>query len=126
MRNYVKSSNEFKNQYTVNQRKTESEHILQKYKDRIPIIVTLYDRELLTACGEKRNQKYLTPKEICMGQLVTIFRKRHKLRPDEALYVFVNDNIIVPVTSEIGTVYLEYKDEDGFLYLYISKESVFG
>jgi hypothetical protein len=44
--------------------------------------------------------------------------------------IYQNDKLInsllAPTTTSIGEIYLNNKDEDGFLYLKIVKENVFG
>ena len=54
-----------------------------------------------------------------------VLRKRIKLNPDQAFYLFINNTI--PVTS--GLISIEYndkKEKDGFLYVTYSGESTFG
>jgi hypothetical protein len=47
------------------------------------------------------------------------------LNPACALFIFIN-NRLVPVTSNISSVYEINKDEDGFLYVCCSEENTFG
>lgn len=51
-----------------------------------------------------------------MGQFVYVIRKRIKLAPEKAIFIFVGD--ILPATAALmSDIYNEYKDEDGFLYV---------
>jgi len=70
-------------------------------------------------------KKYLVPAELTVGQFIFIIRKRINLRPEEALFFFVNGSI--PSTSNtMGEVYQQNHDEDSFLYMMYSDESVYG
>ncbi len=60
-----------------------------------------------------------------MAQFVYVVRKRVKLAPEKAIFIFVNNQ--VPNTAELMVkVYEEQKDEDGFLYITYSGENTFG
>lgn len=51
-----------------------------------------------------------------MGQFVYVIRKRIKLAPEKAIFIFVGD--VLPATAaQMVDVYNQYKDEDGFLYV---------
>ena len=54
-----------------------------------------------------------------------VIRKRLQLDSSDALYLFVNGNIMT-CSNTMGIAYDNYKDSDGFLYLKYSKESTFG
>ena len=60
-----------------------------------------------------------------MGQFHYVIRKRIKLAPEKALFLFCA-NSIPPNAALMSTVYEEQKDEDGFLYVQYSGESTFG
>ena len=68
---------------------------------------------------------YLVPTDLTVGQFVYVIRKRLNLSPDKAIYLFVGGTI-PPTASLLITIYEQYKDEDGFLYLTYSAENVFG
>lgn len=60
--------------------------------------------------------------DLTVGQFVYVIRKRIKLSPDKAIFIFVNS--VLPATSAtMSQIYAEYKDEDGFLYLTYSGEN---
>lgn len=69
--------------------------------------------------------RYLVPADITAGQLVYVVRKRIKLSPEKALFIFVR-NSLPPTASLMSAIYEEFKDEDGFLYLTYSGENSFG
>jgi len=115
---------DFKDKYDFNQRLSESQRILFKYPDRIPIICQKNKRASVD-CPIIDKQKYLVPSDLSVGQFIYIIRKRLKLKQDKALYIFTNGNI-PNVGKMISNVYAEHKDSDGFLYIYYNLENTFG
>jgi GABA(A) receptor-associated protein len=103
-------------------RKSEAERIRAKYPDRVPVICEKADRSDIPDIDKK---KYLVPADLTVGQFHYVIRKRIKLAPEKALFLFCN-NSIPPNASLMSTVYEEQKDEDGFLYIQYSGESTFG
>lgn len=110
----------FKTKYTFGERQRECKRILQKYPDRIPIIVQTNSENLILD-----KHKYLVPIDLSIAQFLYILRKRIMLRPEEGLYMFVN-NTIVSGQSLLSTIYAKHRDECGFLIVTISLENTFG
>lgn len=48
------------------------------------------------------------------GQFVYVIRKRIKLSPEKAIFIFV-DEVLPPTAALMSAIYDEHKDEDGFL-----------
>jgi len=100
--------------------------------------------------------RYLVPADLTVGQFVYVVRKRIKLSPEKAIFIFVK-NILPPTGNIYGfcgcvcgilwflwlilwselwfsvyaaammsAIYEENKDEDGFLYMTYSGENTFG
>lgn len=69
--------------------------------------------------------RYLVPADFSVGQFIYVIRKRIKLSPEKAIFVFVN-NVLPPTAALMSTVYSENKDADGFLYIAYSGENTFG
>ena len=72
--------------------------IREKYPDRIPVIVEKAGRSDIPDIDKK---KYLVPGDLTAGQFVYVIRKRIKLSPEKAIFIFVNN--ILPPTGEFGT-----------------------
>ncbi|KAG9156942.1 hypothetical protein Leryth_008998 [Lithospermum erythrorhizon] len=116
------SSLSFKDDYTFEERSNESQDIIAKYPDRLPVVVERYSK---TDLPEMEKKKYLVPRDMSVGQFIYILSSRLRLAPGKALFVFVNDTL--PQTSSLmESVYESYKDEDGFLYMCYSSEQTFG
>jgi len=108
--------------HSLEKRKSEAERIRAKYPDRVPVICEKADRSDIPDIDKK---KYLVPADLTVGQFHYVIRKRIKLAPEKALFLFCS-NSIPPNAALMSTVYEEQKDEDGFLYVQYSGESTFG
>jgi GABA(A) receptor-associated protein len=111
----------YKEDFSIEKRKKESARILEKYPDRIPIIIEVNPSQKI----DLDKKKFLCPSDISLGQLLCIIRKRIKLTDEQALFIFINETLPAMPTL-LGHFYKEFKDEDGFLYAVISKENTFG
>ena len=104
-------------------RKAESDKILAKYPDRIPIICEKNHKSKNTPEIDKN--KYLVPVDLTVGQFMYVIRKRMKLAPEQGIFLFINGYI--PSSSHmLNDLYYLYKDDDGFLYITYSSENTFG
>lgn len=61
-------------------------------------------------------KKYLVPADLTVGQFVYVIRKRIKLSPEKAIFIFVDEQL-PPTAALMSSIYEEHKDEDGFLYI---------
>lgn len=81
-------------------------------------------------------------KDLTVGQFVYVIRKRIKLAPEKAIFIFV-DEVLPPTAALMSAIYEEHKlvwssfppapsikfvirDEDNFLYVSYSGENTFG
>jgi GABA(A) receptor-associated protein len=114
---------EFKRQFTFEDRIQQSTRIISKYPDKRPIICEKINNQHDLPDIDKN--KYLVPFDLTIGQFIYVIRKRINLKPEEAIFLFIN-NQIVTGTTMIGNVYQYLKDPDGFLYIKYAKENTFG
>lgn len=115
-------STQYKKQHNFEERKSEAERILIKYPDRIPVIVEKVTGSNIEDIDRK---KYLVPGDITVGQFIYVIRKRIKLSSEQAIFIFLGDNM--PSTSALmSSIYTKHKDEDKFLYLHYAAENTFG
>lgn len=106
----------------VEKRSSESARILQRFKDRLPVICEKVENSDIQEIDKR---KYLVPGDLTVGQFVYVIRKRIKLPSEKAIFIFVND-ILPPTAALMSTIYEEHKDKDGFLYVLYSGENTFG
>jgi hypothetical protein len=95
--------------------------ILSKYPDRIPVIINKGNKE----APDIDRHKYLVPKDITFSTFTCIIRQRLKLKPDEAIFIMVN-NTLVNQSEIMSSIYKKYKSNNGSLHLVYSTESTFG
>lgn len=69
--------------------------------------------------------KFLVPSDLAVSQFLLVIRRRIKVAPEVAIYVFVRDTL-PPTAATMAQVYDEFKDDDGFLYVTYSGEKTFG
>lgn len=112
---------QIKNSYET--RRKECEKLLKKYPGRVPVIVKKADNSTTTPDIDK--EKYLVPRYLSVGQFLYIIRKRIKLTPDQAVFLFC-DNKNPGMNTIFETLYEEHAKQDGFLYVVYSLESTFG
>ena len=113
----------FKNKYPIKQRKLDCKQILLKYPDRIPIICEKHPYS--RGAPDIDKHKYLVGFDLTVGQFMSVIRKRMCLKPELGLYIFINGSI--PSNSSIlQYLFLDHKDDDGFLYIYYDIENTFG
>ncbi|GAB5372490.1 hypothetical protein AAMO2058_001670200 [Amorphochlora amoebiformis] len=113
---------DYKAEHKFEKRKAEADKIRSKYPDRIPVICEKAKKSDIVDIDKK---KYLVPADLTVGQFVYVIRKRIKLTPEKAIFIFVN-NTLPPTGAVMSQIYKEHKDDDGFLYVTYSGESTFG
>ncbi len=112
----------FKSQISFEIRQEESQRIMNKYTRRTPVIVEKAKNCELDDIDKK---KFLVPNDLTMSQFIYIIRKRIKIKPEQAIFLTVN-NCLPESNAQIVQVYNKHKDEDGFLYIVYSSENTFG
>jgi len=113
----------YKKNNSLEKRCKESENILKKYPNRIPVIVERSEK-----CKEINDidkNKFLVPNDLTMNQFIYVVRKRLKLSSEKALFVFINDKLM-PNSRTLYEIYQEEKEEDDFLYMNYASENTFG
>lgn len=114
----------FKNKRSFNKRIEESNRIMNKYPERIPLIVCRANQS--KDIPDIDRHKYLVPRDLTIGQFMHVLRQRIKLEPHVSIYLMIN-GFTMPATSQmLGVIYNEHSDNDGFMYITYTGESTFG
>jgi len=124
------TTGEFKSKHAFEKRVAEAGRIVSKYPDRTPVIV---EKSKEPSCPSIDKQKYLVPCDLTVGQFVYVIRKRLKLKPEQAIFLFIN-NSLAPTSTLMSELYKEHgrrngpmdTGRDGFLYITYSLENTFG
>ena len=112
----------YKQENTFDNRIKVSKKFLEKYPDRIPVIV---EKAQSSNIPDIDKHKYLVPKDLTVSQFIYVIRKRVKIKSEEALFLFINNNLQVS-SHLMSNVYENNKDSDNFLYCLYQNESTFG
>jgi GABA(A) receptor-associated protein len=102
----------FKNLTSLDKRRAECNRIITKHPERIPVVVCKGHNDIDLPDIDKH--KFLVPKDMTIGQFVYIIRKRIKLDSNH------------PTNKSLDDIYMDHKDEDGYLYIIYSSENTFG
>lgn len=113
---------QYKEEHPFEKRLKEGRSIRKKYPDRVPVIV---EKAPKARVPDLDKRKYLVPSDLTVGQFYFLIRKRIQLRPEDALFFFVDD-VIPPTAATMGSVYQDHHEDDFFVYIAYSDESVFG
>jgi len=114
-----KITHDFQNKYSLEERKIESANIMKRYPNRIPVIVES-DSFILD------KKKFLVPNGTSISQFLYIIRKRLKIAPESAIFLFFNNNTLLASTTLMSQAYKEHKHMDSFIYCKVTSESTFG
>jgi GABA(A) receptor-associated protein len=98
----------------------EINRLRNKYPDRIPIIL----KKGNTTVNEIVRSKFLVPSTITFGEFIGNIRRLYKLKPEKALFFYINDSI--PNNSEQVYVIHQKYAVDGALNVVYSEENTFG
>ncbi|KAF9411934.1 hypothetical protein HW555_009408 [Spodoptera exigua] len=105
-------------------RKEEVMAIKSKFPTKIPLIVERYHKERSLPTLDK--SKFLVPEDITMSQFLVIIRNRIRIKPNQALYLIINNKSMLSMSLTMAQAYDNYGDEDGFLYITYASQEVFG
>ena len=85
----------YKQDHPMDKRSAEAARIREKYPDRIPVICEKDPRSDIPPVDKR---KYLIPMDLTVGQFVYVIRKRIKLAPEQAIFLFVSAGTLPPRT----------------------------
>ncbi|XP_022245025.1 microtubule-associated proteins 1A/1B light chain 3C-like isoform X2 [Limulus polyphemus] len=114
----------FKQRKSFATRRLEVADIKEKFPNKIPVIVERYHKESNLPVLDKT--KFLVPLELTMSQLVTIIRNRLSIGANQAFYLIIDNKSMASMSRTLSEIYIENKDEDGFLYVTYASQEMFG
>jgi hypothetical protein len=125
---------DFRKKFKFEERKEITNKIIGKYEDKCPIYLS-FDSHI-NFKSLKNYNRYIVSNSLTLTQFLLIVKKKINFDPTESLTLFieiydkdksiVKDSILAPLASSISTIYDTNKNEDGFLYMKVLKENVFG
>lgn len=103
----------------------KSKILLDKYPDKIPVILEKSKKDKLLSNSVKN--KLLVSQDMTIATILQLIKKNLKINEHMAIYIIVSDkNIMLSGSYSISEIYNNYKNNDGFLYLEYCSENVFG
>ena len=113
----------FKDEISLEERIQESSKLMKKWTGRIPIVV---EKQHNCSLPEGSKKKYVVLPSQTIHLFMERMRRSIRLSESSALFLFVNETVMVTGDQIFGVLYEKYKDEDGFLYLKFSDQEVKG
>lgn len=108
----------------ISDRLNYSRKILAKYPDCVPVIIKKHPNDKNIKQIEK--EKYLIPKNLNISEIVYIIRKHIDVKPEQAIFIFLQSGILMPSNTTISEIYNTYKSDDQILYITYRSENTFG
>jgi GABA(A) receptor-associated protein len=113
----------FKTKFSYEERVVESGRVRRKYPSRVPVVVER--AESAQTMSHIDRQRFLVPYDLTVGQLAYIIRRRVKLEPDNAMFLFFGGQSAAQ-NEFVSAVDERCREEDGFLYATYTCENTFG
>ena len=102
----------------------ELANILKKHPGKIPLYITKANNST-TPIPDIKKHKFLVPEEFTMANIQHTIRLWLKLKPEEAIFLFIN-NSIPPHGVSMIELYQRYMSRDGLLRITYTSENTFG
>jgi GABA(A) receptor-associated protein len=112
----------YKDKHTLEERKAESERLLKRHPNNIPIIV----EKVSKSDPDIDKTKYLVNRSISMAQFRFILQKRMNIDPNTALFIYSENNELFQPSDFVERSYNLNKNEDGFMYVKYGLEATYG
>ena len=91
--------------------------------DIIPIIV---EKAGTRDVPQINSTKFLVDKNMTIDKFLFQIRRQLHINSSEAMFLFINNKVIPSNSDKLGSIYQDYMDSDGFLYITYCLENVFG
>ena len=125
---------DFRKRFNFEERKAITDKILDKYEEKCPLYLS-FDSHL-NLKSLKNYNRYIVTNNLTMSRFLLIVKKKINFNSAESLTLFIEiydkngsnikDTIVAPLSSSIASIYDMNKNDDGFLYIRLVKENVFG
>ena len=93
-----------------------------RFKGRVPVILNKGNGDIT----ELAKGRFLINKDTTLGQFMCVMRRKNKILPTQALYVFCN-NVLPASNATMLDLWIDHhSEEDNILYLTYSTENTFG
>lgn len=100
--------------------------IMVQHPTRVPCWIDKAENDKSLPETDDSRKKYLIEKEMTVGQVMYIIRRRVKIDEKKAIFLFVDGSILPTSTQTVGELYRQHARADAMLYLTYRSESTFG
>jgi GABA(A) receptor-associated protein len=109
---------------SIDERINYTMKLKNKYPGHVPVIIKKNANDKILQDIDK--EKYLIPNNLKLSDVMMIIRRRIKISPKHAIFIFVGKGVLVPLSENIVSIYEKYRSEDNFLYMVYTTENTFG
>jgi hypothetical protein len=118
-------SQSYKEISSFDERKKRSNSLLNKFSDKIPVILEKSSKDKYLPKIDKN--KLLVANQMTIASVIQLLKNNLNINQSTSIYIMVSDkNVMLSGSQSIESIYKDYKNEDGFLYLEYCTENVFG
>lgn len=114
---------DFKTNHSIKDRIYEAKRIRHKFPDRVPIICQRQHNSFSLPLINKN--KFLVPHDMTVSQFILLLRNKMTLDHSVAIILYVQNTIPSP-QQFFSSLYEQFGDIDGFLYITYASENTFG
>lgn len=114
----------FKSCFNLEERIKKQEELQRKYPSRIPIIC---EKAINSTLQPLEESQFLAPEDMIGSQFIFLIRRKLNLHQSSAFFLLIDGKVLLTGNDTMKQIYNKYKDkEDGFLYITIANENVWG
>ena len=101
----------------------EAARVRERFPDRVLIVIT---RRAITD-PKMDKSKFVVPRDLTIGNLLLVVRRRVMLRSSDALFLFpVESKQMLSAATTVGQAADAHAERSGVLYLGYTQENAFG
>lgn len=100
--------------------------IMIQHPTRVPCWIDKAENDTSLPGIDDGRKKYLIEKDMTVGQVMYIIRRRVKIDEKKAIFLFIDGSTLPPNNQTIGELYRQHARPDAMLYLTYRLESTFG
>ncbi|KAL4716201.1 hypothetical protein ACJJTC_004695 [Scirpophaga incertulas] len=95
-----------------------------RFPNKVPIYVERFAKDVNVPTLPKT--KFLVPQELTMSQFLHLIRSKMKLSETQALYLLINNKVMVSHSMTMVQAYQQFRSGDGYLHITYAAQQVFG
>jgi len=122
---------EYERQVGFDLRKAESTRIREKFPTRVPLVCERNPASKSSKLPELQKKKFLVPEVMTLAQFSLLLKQQMEAEgrnaaADSSLYFLLKSGQSPVLSKMLRDLYEEHCGPDGFLYLHMCEEAVFG